>query len=171
MLFSCTAFTQGPGQGLFTIDVLTTAGGFNTDEGVPVVWCGDDDRVDIVAGEQLAVVFVGCAGRIAVVIIDFFLAGIQTMPTTPILIRLLGAVWPSAPMATDGIMYGAARVAPTPPRNFLRDMVIAWFLRELFDEFKGMVRQFHDYRRQTRGCKTETVDRRIRVWRYTAPGR
>ena len=118
--------------GLFAVDVLARAGGEASGRGVPVRPGGDQHRVDVVAGQQLAHVAVGLAVLIAVLLVDDFLTRRRAarpstsqmatnctsgsgrkqprsyvprlpIPIPPITMRSLGATVPSRPNAAAGM--------------------------------------------------------------------
>ena len=61
VLTSWRIFVVGVAHRLFEIDVLAVVHRIERDLGVPVVGCGDDDGVDVVAGEDFAVVEIALA--------------------------------------------------------------------------------------------------------------
>ena len=82
LLHELDSFVNVMGERLLAVDVFASAHGGDGDIGVPVIGCGDDDGVDIFAGENLAEIVVrvagavGFAGLFRVRIVDAFL-GVQ----------------------------------------------------------------------------------------------
>ena len=64
------AFCERDAQRLFTIDVLAAAGRLDAHERVPSFTRRDDDRVDVLPGQQLAKIGEAQAGLVAIVEID-----------------------------------------------------------------------------------------------------
>ncbi len=63
------ALAEGPGERFFAVDVLAPPRGLDAYERMPMVGRGHDDGVDVVAREQFAVVVVGGAVLVAVVLV------------------------------------------------------------------------------------------------------
>ena len=63
-------FGDGAGQGLLAVDVFLAIGGLGGHNGVPLIRNRDHHRVDIVARQQLAIVAVGLAIGVAVLLVD-----------------------------------------------------------------------------------------------------
>ena len=53
-VYEVAAFVNGEGQRFFAVDIFAGVDGGNVDEGVPVVGCGVDDDVNVVALENFA---------------------------------------------------------------------------------------------------------------------
>jgi len=69
-LYDGLLLDNGAGERFFTVDVLLPVGRFGGQQGVPMVRHSDHDRVNIVAGQEFAVVVVCLAILVAVAGVD-----------------------------------------------------------------------------------------------------